>query len=261
MPPILSTVGTRAPDYLIIGSMKCGTTILNDYINAHPSACAAKQKEIHYFSLYYNKGEAWYADFFADVPDEKITGEASPTYFDITNDDTIPLRIQSILPHSKLIVILKHPVDRAISHFLHLRNVNKIPTAQTIDLNELFSGDLAYKYQHEFKVKPELYHFQFILDFGHYVERLTRYKRIFADNLLIINNDDLWQNGQAVMNRVFEHLALSPFESPMFTRKHYVTPQDLKQISQSAKQNLVNYYQHDLNCLKQNFGIEFVDLT
>lgn len=259
-PCVLPATGKRGPDYLIIGSMKCGTTILNDYINLHPDTFSAKQKEIHYFSLNYNKGEKWYADFFVNVPNNKMTGEASPTYFDMTQDDTLPLLIQSTLPNAKLIVILKNPIDRAISHFFHFRNVNKIAAFQSIDPSELFSGDLLYKYHHEFTSNIELNHFRFILDFGNYFERLTIYKRIFGDNLLIINNDDLWRDGKNVMNNVFKYLGLSHYESTMFEQKKYVTPKYLKQISNDAIQNLTNYYQPDLDCLRKVLGIAFTDI-
>ena len=47
----------KFPDFLIIGTMKGGTTRLYDFITMHSAIERAKQKEIHYFSLYYNKGD------------------------------------------------------------------------------------------------------------------------------------------------------------------------------------------------------------
>lgn len=252
----LPFTGLRGPDYLIVGSMKCGTTILNDYINDHPGVHPAKQKEIHYFSLYLNKGEEWYANFFDQAPDDKVTGEASPTYFDMTHGSPLPQLIGSTLPNAKIIAVIKDPVDRAISHFFHLRNINKIPAFQSLDPNVVFSGDLFRKYHEEFLMNPDLWPMRNVLDFGNYVLRLQTYKQIFGDKFIVINNSDLWTNGQAVMDRVFKHLGLTTYQSAMFERKSYVTSSSLKQIDPNAIRCLEEYYRPDVEMLNRQFGIK-----
>ena len=56
----------RKPDFLIVGTMKGGTTILYDFINMHPDVESASQKEIHYFSLNYHKRVEWYLSHFTE---------------------------------------------------------------------------------------------------------------------------------------------------------------------------------------------------
>jgi hypothetical protein len=251
----LPLTGLRGPDYVIVGSMKCGTTILNDYINDHSSVHPAKQKEIHYFSLNFNKGEEWYADFFDQAPDDKVTGEASPTYFDMTHGLALPQLIRTTLPDAKIIAIIKDPVDRALSHFFHLRNINKIPAFQSLDPNEVFSGDLFRKYHEEFLVSPELWPMRNVLDFGNYFLRVHTYKQVFGDKFIVINNRDLWENGQLVMDQLFKHLGLSTYQSAMFERKAYVTSSALKQIDHEAIHCLEEYYKLDAEMLNRQFGI------
>ena len=67
----------RDPNFLIIGTMKGGTTALYDFICEHPNVLAAKQKEIHYYSLYPYKGRDWYLEHFPERDDGVVCGEAS----------------------------------------------------------------------------------------------------------------------------------------------------------------------------------------
>src|SRR6266700_6115485 len=112
--------GSRLPHFIIVGTMKGGTTSLYDFITLHPDIERAKVKEIHYFSLNYHKGHQWYLDHFNSGPD-KITGEASPTYFDAANMSLIPNLIKSFNPRVKILLIVRDPIERAISHYNHLR--------------------------------------------------------------------------------------------------------------------------------------------
>ncbi|TAG89873.1 MAG: tetratricopeptide repeat protein, partial [Oscillatoriales cyanobacterium] len=54
----------REPDFIIIGSPRCGTTSLYKYITSHPQILPAANKEICFFSEHFNKGLAWYQAHF-----------------------------------------------------------------------------------------------------------------------------------------------------------------------------------------------------
>jgi hypothetical protein len=113
------------PDFLLIGAQKAGTTSLYSYLAAHPGVRPAARKEVHYFDVNYARGEDWYRAMF---PTERalggagaagrrsITGEASPYYL------FHPLaaeRAAQLVPDARLIVLLRDPVERAWSHYLH----------------------------------------------------------------------------------------------------------------------------------------------
>lgn len=256
--PTLPTTGVRGPDYLIVGSMKCGTTILHDFISTHPKVVKPKQKEIHYFSLYLDKGESWYAQFFDHVSNDNLVGEASPTYLDMTSGATLPRLIRATLPDVRIIAIVKDPVDRAISHFFHLCNVDKNSAIQALDPNEVFAGDLFRKYHADFLVDPTLWSLRYVLNFGNYYEKLVAFREVFQENLLVISTQDLWEFGQATMKRVFEHIGLEVHAAANFERKAYVTPSHLKKrISESAIASLREYYRPSLEMLRRYFGIQF----
>jgi len=240
----------RKPDYLIVGSMKCGTTILNDFICEHPMVSPAKQKEIHYFTLHKGKGEAWYSDFFADKKEDERMGDASPTYFDMTFDEILPREIDSALPDSKIIVALRHPVDRAISHFYHLREVNRIPALQGREAEDFLTGNLRDKYEHEFTAAHGLHTLRHVLSFGLFAERIRIFRKVFGDRLLIVLNDELWLQPEETMRRMYTHLDLPHFTSADFGRKNYVT-RHLHTPGADCLRALLAFYNEDLQAVQE----------
>jgi hypothetical protein len=125
------------PDFLIIGAQKAGTTSLYEYMVKHPAIEPASKKEIHYFDKNFYKGRWWYRSHFpkkSRMPD-KITGEASPSYLFYPGTAR---RIQKVLPGARLLVLLRNPVDRAISSYFHQqqKGVEKLSLEDALDMEE-----------------------------------------------------------------------------------------------------------------------------
>ncbi len=119
----------KLPDYILIGETKCGTTSLYNYLIQHPQILDTfgngdkvdstyATKEIRFFDRYYDRGIDWYKSCFPDTPENEITGEATPMY--MFRLITIP-RIKFHVPQAKLIIMLRNPVDRLYSNFMHNR--------------------------------------------------------------------------------------------------------------------------------------------
>src|SRR5687768_14227353 len=105
---------SRLPDFLIIGAQKCVTTYLYRTLVEHPLVLPALRKEVHFFDNGYRRGLAWYRGYFPVRAGADISGEASPYYFFHPH---APRRIKECVPGVKLILLLRHPVMRAYSHF------------------------------------------------------------------------------------------------------------------------------------------------
>ena len=113
------------PNFLIIGAMKSGTTALYYYLEQHPQIYMSPVKEPNFFCS--GERESWdsesvkrigaYQYLFKGVSDEKAIGEASHCYL---YEPQAVAQIQQHLPDAKLVAILRNPVDRAYSHFLHM---------------------------------------------------------------------------------------------------------------------------------------------
>ena len=114
-----------APSFLIIGAMKAGTTSLFRYLLAHPQVATPLTKEIHYFSFNSARPRDWYLAHFprtrAFTPD-RISGEASPAY--LVHPDG-PERVHAFSPAMRIIVLLRDPVARSLSHYFHEKTMGR----------------------------------------------------------------------------------------------------------------------------------------
>src|SRR5688572_6261293 len=112
------------PNLIIIGAQKCGTSALHHYIHLHPEICMSAQKELNFFieSGNWSKGLAWYeSNFGGKAGKAKIYGEASPNYTDYPGTREVPERMHGIVPDVKLIYMVRHPIERIISQYIHYR--------------------------------------------------------------------------------------------------------------------------------------------
>jgi hypothetical protein len=133
---MLSAVGAgRLPDFLLIGAPKAGTSALHAALALHPDLYLSPVKEPKYYMCgdspppaYKGPGDAhssqewvWqrarYRQLFAEAPDGALCGESTPFY--LYNRDA-RRRIATDLPGAKLIAVLRDPVDRAYSNWMHL---------------------------------------------------------------------------------------------------------------------------------------------
>ena len=214
-------MGKRLPEIFIVGTMKGGTTILHDYICTHPNVVAGTQKEIHYFSMYPTRGLDWYRDQFPDRPDSVLSIDASPTYFDVATMPTIPAYIKTAVPDARIILIVRDPVDRAISHFQHLRQVSHKELLTGIDANEFLSRPLERCYTQK---EPSDSLLGLVLDFSLYDDKFGNYVNVFGrEAILVLQNAALRQDAENTMRQVFSHCGLEWSPAPLFGEQRYLS--------------------------------------
>ena len=107
----------KFPDAIIIGAKKGGTRALIEMLKVHPKI-KITGREMHYFSLQYDKGLDWYVNQMpARTSKDVVIMEKSPTYL---ASSEAPMRLYSDQPKpTKLILIVRNPIDRAVSDYLH----------------------------------------------------------------------------------------------------------------------------------------------
>jgi hypothetical protein len=137
------------PNVLIIGSMKCGTSSLHHYLDSHPDVQMSANKEVNFFwrQTAWEKGRDWYRGWFdGSVP---IRGESSVNY---TKDPkaarVCARRMRKVVPDAKLIYLVRDPVERSISHYLHTHakgNEHRPASKALLDLrSEFVSRSMFY---------------------------------------------------------------------------------------------------------------------
>lgn len=106
------------PTFLGIGSQRSGTTWLHLLLETHPEVyMPTRRKELHFFDWYYDRGLKWYEKFFP-TPQQALhyraIGEMTPNYLVCSS---CPERIISVPSISKLLLIVRNPVDRVYSNY------------------------------------------------------------------------------------------------------------------------------------------------
>lgn len=198
-------VGQRLPDFLIIGVQKAGTRWLLNNLRQHPEIGMPHQ-ELHFFDkkAQYQKGLDWYADQFEAYEDKKLVGEKTPDYIWVSRTDlrhhqsNIHERIHQHLPNAKLVVVLRNPVDRAISAINHLLRGGYMTAKQLGDVFE--NTDLIEQHG--------------IVDMGHYERHLKAYHQLFPSEqmLHLVYERDVKSDPQNGFAKLLSFLGASPVD-------------------------------------------------
>ncbi|KIC45477.1 sulfotransferase domain-containing protein [Tateyamaria sp. ANG-S1] len=121
----------RLPDYIIIGAMKCGTSTLAAQLGAQHRVFMTTPKEPNFFSddPVFAKGINWYHSLFDGAKHGDLKGEASTHYTKLHDlPDTLP-RLRATFNHSpRLIYLIRDPLARAVSHYIHEWTMGVITT-------------------------------------------------------------------------------------------------------------------------------------
>ena len=207
------------PDFIIIGSMKCGTTSLYYDICEHPCASAAARDEIGFFDSNFHLGLNWYRSMFptkGQIEDIKhkegvaITGEDTPFYF---WNPIAAKRIQKLLPNTKLIIILRNPIERAYSEYQDLAsNKSNFPSFETVIENEMNSQrnntDIITEENFEVFNQKNSYLLK-----GIYVDQLKIWTSLFPkEQIFILSTENLNSDPISALGSVFQYLNLPDYK-------------------------------------------------
>jgi hypothetical protein len=213
------------PNFLIIGSAKCGTTSLYSYLQQHPQVFMSVPKEPTFFGnegpelLYngpYDEHRAYhsktitdietYKALFDGVKDERAIGDASIFYAYLPK---APEQIKKYVPKAKMFAVLRNPADRAYSAYLHT----------------VRQGREHRSFEESLKLEPErihqnwnpLWHFKAM---GFYYEQVKRFFDIFGrEQVRVYLYEDLQKNPLSLIKEVFERLEVDPSFVPDTTKR------------------------------------------
>ncbi|NXA38353.1 HS3S2 sulfotransferase, partial [Eudromia elegans] len=117
----------RLPQAIVVGVKKGGTRAVLEFIRVHPDV-RALGTEPHFFDRNYERGLEWYRSLMPRTLDSQITVEKTPSYF-VTKE--APRRIFNMSRETKLIVVVRNPVTRAISDYT--QTLSKKPDIPTFE--------------------------------------------------------------------------------------------------------------------------------
>jgi len=212
------------PDLLIIGTMKAGTTTLFRMLCEHPGFVPPMAKEIQFFNnpINFARGTDWYRAHFPSAGRLRrvgetlgyraITGEATPAMF-------IPMYAENaarVVPHARLVVTLRNPVDRAYSHYQHMR---RYALPERNDFATAIERDLEW-YRQGLELTPGNYRREAsrllsgsYVRRGHYAQQIEHWLRFFPRESFLFLDFDRWVGRpQDAANRVARFAGLPEHE-------------------------------------------------
>jgi hypothetical protein len=204
------------PTFIVIGAMKCATTSLHFYLDLHPQIFMSRRQELDFFiaERHWNKGLQWYESQFSD--DFGINGESSSSYTKYPLVCDVPERIHSVLPLAKLIYVVRDPVDRIISHYIHeyAQGRENRPIDDALNLLEN----------------------NHYLDVSKYYLQLRQYLEFYTpDQILVVMTEDLRDQRVSTLQRIFRFLSVDDnFRSDDFFRV-------LNQSSEKRRKNWLGH--------------------
>ena len=204
-------INNKEPNFIVIGASKCGTTSLYKYLSQHSKVIPPINKEIDFFNFNYKQGKEWYLAHFPVLPKEQdfITGEASPSYFYNPNVDR---RIRELMPQIKLIVLLRNPVERVISHYHHrIREGAERDSLETALNSELKIIKKA--------TPAQLSYIKGYLGISLYIYKLRRWLSSFpSEQFLIIQSENLYRNPSEIMSQTYNFLNINQQDIQDYTQ-------------------------------------------
>lgn len=194
--------------FLIIGVQKAGTTALAAFIGQHPNICMASKKEVHLFDAPEYNSE-WnsdqinthYSKYFSHCRNEIVLGEATPLY--LFRKEIIP-ELKKYNPNLKLIIILRDPVERAISHYtMDMEKGNENRSMLSAFITEIYRPNE----ERDIPSVNSSRRLRSYISRGLYVEQLQYVRKYFPDKqILIIENNELSNFHESTLRIVFDFL-------------------------------------------------------
>lgn len=218
----------------------------------HPGVHVADEKELNYFSMHYEaQSEKWYEDFFdphrdamfIDEYEEGVTptGEASPTYC------FYPAAMRRIFeydPEMKLIMLLRDPVRRAVSHYWwEVRMTNE---KRSIEEALMADDEPTLKLSRRVMFWYRMW--------GQYPELLSRTLSYFRPQRLLIVQFEMFKSfPQETMNRVTDFIGTPEWDGYTFTN---IMKQEYPDPPVEVVQHLTDYYAPTITRLQERFDLD-----
>jgi hypothetical protein len=191
------------PNVVIIGAQKAGTTFLKLCLRDHPDVDAPRGETPFFEDPHYGSGDpAALARLFQ--------GSRAPARVikrpDYLADPAVPERIHAAIPDARLIAVLRDPVERAISAYLHFTARGLLPL---VGVDRGMRRILDGRYDGRYPAARD------VLEYGFYGRHLQRYAAVFPEEqMLVLTYDELRRRPEDTVAQVFGFVGVDDAFAP-----------------------------------------------
>ena len=244
------------PHFLGIGTQKGGTTTLYRILKQHQQVFLPDNKEIHYFTKYYTNGEEWYTNHFTYAKPGQLRGEITPYYL---FHEAVPFRIKKYKKRMKFIVLLRDPVERALSQYFHsvrlgLEDLSLEEAIEIEDKRLLNSKSLIHIPGHTDRSHQE----HSYISRSRYQIQLKRYLELFkAENFLILKSEDLFQGNRSILNSLSNFLSIKEFNKEIKVTKENTGLGEANNVSLKMRNKIRDKLSDTYDWIRKETGISW----
>lgn len=177
------------PEFLIIGAMKCATSSIHDQLARCKGISMSDPKEPNFFSDPDNwaMGLSWYESLFSSMPASDLKGESSTHYTKLPTYPKCARRVHEFIPNAKLIYVMRDPIDRIVSQYIHEWSMRMIDDGCSID--------------------EAIREYPILVDYSKYAMQLSPYIELFGiDAILPVFFERIKANPQLELERIAAHI-------------------------------------------------------
>lgn len=200
-----------AKHLFIIGAQRCGTTYLYKILDSHPEVCMAKpvKPEPKYFMNPGTAGkgyETYLRTYFSNAGKAAWLGEKSTSYIEC---DEAAIAIKRIIPDATLLVILRNPVERAISHYAFSCEHR----LESYDIERAIRDEPFRKDNWRVEAKTSVNPFAYT-ERGKYAQYLERWEGLFGKDRLILLVAEQFIGNQSAVAALYRRLGIDSQHVP-----------------------------------------------
>tara|TARA_Y100000996_G_scaffold411235_1_gene395003 strand:+ start:2012 stop:2848 length:837 start_codon:yes stop_codon:yes gene_type:complete len=229
------------PNFIIVGTVRSGSTSLYYNICEHPSVISAAYDEIGFFDSNYHLGINWYRSMF---PTEKemsevknktgssLTGEDTPFYF--WKEEAIK-RIFDTIPNIKIIAIFRNPIDRAYSNY----NLGLRAKTEELEFEDAIDEEIKFLRKHTFRESIDRR--RSYISKGMYEKQMELWLNVFPRKQIhILSTEDMQKYPKYTLQKIFKFLELKEY--------NIKNPQKQKQakyekMNEETRKKLLEFYE------------------
>ena len=248
------------PHFLGIGTQKGGTTSLYRILKQHQQIFLPENKEIHYFTKFFTNEREWYTNHFKEAKAGQLRGEITPYYL---FHEAVPYRIKNFNRQMKFIVLLRDPVERALSQYFHSVRLG----LEDLCIEDAIENEdkrlLKSKSRISIPGQTDISHQEHsYISRSRYEIQLKRYLKLFKSaNFLILRSEDLFESNLSILDSISNFLGTKEFDPRIKIPKENQGLGEANNVSLKMRRQIRHKLSETYNWVQEETGISWADIN